>query len=92
VNAIRLHLPGGDSGPAADRSYDIVCGQGLLDSMGERLLATGVCRAVLIADAAVGGTHADRVARGLHAAGIDAATLTVPSGESSKCLAEAGRL
>jgi 3-dehydroquinate synthase len=60
--------------------------------MGERLLATGVCRAVLIADAAVGGTHADRVARGLHAAGIDAPTLTVPSGESSKCLAEAGRL
>ena len=92
MNAIRLHLPGGDSGPAADRSYDIVCGQRLLDSMGERLRAAGVCRAVVIADAAVVGTHADRVARGLHAAGIDAPTLTVPSGESSKCLAEAGRL
>jgi len=60
--------------------------------MGERLRAAGVCRAVVIADAAVGGTHADRVARGLHASGIDAPTLTVPSGESSKCLAEAGRL
>ena len=92
MNAIRLHLPGGDSGPAADRSYDIVCGQRLLDSMGERLRAAGVCRAVVIADAAVGGTHADRVVRGLHAAGVDAPALTVPSGESSKCMAEAGRL
>ena len=92
MNAIRLHLPGGDSGPATDRSYDIVCGRELLDSMGERLRAAGVCRAVIVADAAVVGTHADRVARGLHAVGIDAPTLTVPSGESSKCLAEAGRL
>ena len=92
MNAIRLHLPAGDPGSAPDRSYDIVCGRGLLDSMGERLRAVGVSRAVVIADAAVAATHADRVVKGLRAAGIDAPMLTVPPGEASKCLAAAGRL
>jgi len=92
VNAIRLHLPGEDSGVTADRSYDIVCGRNLIDSVGERVRGGGAARAVVIADAAVAGTHADRVARSLRAAGIEPALLTVPSGEASKCQAEAGRL
>jgi 3-dehydroquinate synthase len=92
VNAIRLHLPAGASGPAADRSYDIICGRNLLDSMGERLRASGGVRAVVIADAAVVHTHAARVVQGLRTAGIEAPVLEVPSGEASKCLAEAGRL
>ena len=92
MNVIRLHLPGGDAAAAADRSYDIVCGQGILDSLGERIREAGAGRAVVIADAAVAGSHATRTASGLLAAGIDAPVLTVPSGEASKCLAEAGRL
>jgi len=92
VNAIRLHLPAGDLGPAADRSYDIVCGRKLLDSVGERLRASGAVRAVVIADAAVAGTHAARVMHSLRTAGIEAPILEVPSGEASKCLAQAGRL
>lgn len=92
MNAIRLHLPAGDSEPAADRSYDIVCGRRILDSIGERLRAAGAVRAVVIADAAVAGTHAARVVHGLRTAGIECPMLEVPSGEASKCLAEAGRL
>ena len=92
MNAIRLHLPTGDSGPATDRSYDVVCGRNLLDSMGDRLRASGAMRAVVIADSAVAGTHATRVIRALRTAGIEAASLEVPSGEASKCLAQAGRL
>lgn len=92
MNAIRLHLPGEDSGVAADRSYDIVCGRNLLDSVGERLRGRGATRAVVIADTAVADTHADRVIRSLRAAGIEPPLVTVPAGEASKCQAEAARL
>ncbi len=92
MNVIRLHLPGGDSAGAVDRSYDIACGRGILDSVGQRLRSASARRAVVIADAAVADTHAQRTVDGLLAAGIEPPVLTVPSGESSKCLAEAGRL
>ena len=35
MNVIRLHLPGGDSAGAVDRSYDIACGR----AIGARTLA-----------------------------------------------------
>lgn len=92
MNVIRLHLPGGDPASAVDRSYDIVCGRGILGSLGGRLLSSGARRAVVVADAAIADTHADRVATGLREAGVQSHPLTVPSGEASKCLAEAGRL
>lgn len=98
---IRLHLPAaaGDGGPAAaagrpsaDRSYDIVCGRGILDQVGGTLAAAGVQRAVVIADAAVTATHGRRVAESLAASRIEVIPVEIPSGEASKSVAEAGRV
>ncbi len=99
---IRVNLgasPGrGDRSPAdapaaiQDRSYDIVCGAGLLGTVGGRVLEAGGRRAVVIADRAVAQTHAAVVADSLAASGVDHETLTVPSGETSKSLEMAGRL
>jgi len=88
VATIRVQL----HGDATDRSYEIACGGGLIDSVGGRVAATGGRRAVVIADAAVAGSHAARVAGSLAAAGVATITLEVPSGESSKSVASAARL
>ena len=85
---IRVELRGDDT----NRSYEIVCGRGLIDSIGRRIAAAGGRRAVVIADAAVAGSHAARVAASLEAAGLAVSRLEVPSGESSKSVAEAARL
>ena len=91
VATIRLHLPA--AVPAGeDRSYDISVGQGLLPAVGPAVHAAGGRRAIVIADAAVAGTHAAAVDASLQAAGVHVATLVVPSGEGSKSIAEAGRL
>jgi len=90
VNTIRVHLPGGGSIP--DRTYEIVCGPGLLHSVGGRLRAAGATRAVVVADASVRDTHAAAVVAGLSEAGVAPHLAVVPAGEASKCLAEAGRL
>jgi len=102
VATIRVHLPGsgvlgggGDDATASsgdDRSYDVVCGRGLLDSVGRLVAAAGAARAIVVADSAVADTHAARVARGLAAAGVAAETIAVPAGEASKSAAEAARL
>ena len=97
---IRLHLPGTagsdrHSSPASaapDRSYDIVCGRGVLAGIGARLAAAGVRRAVIVTDAVVAESHGRKVADSLAAAEIQALTLTVPSGEASKSVGEAARL
>ena len=97
---IRLHLPHTTasrtetmSAPAnQDRSYDIICGRGLLAGIGSLLGAAGVRRAAIVTDAAVAQTHGQTVATSLNAAGIQVLTLTVPPGESSKSIAEAARL
>jgi len=88
VTTIRLHLPGDPT----DRSYDIVCGTGLLTGVGDRLRQSGARRAFVVADAAVAGTHAAAVAASLTRAGIDHAVFPVASGETSKSLAMLGRL
>jgi len=101
VATIRVNLPGPSAaeaasatgaGPANDRSYDIVCGPGILGSVGVRVRDAGGRRAVVIADAAVTESHAARVLDSLRTAGVEAAIMTVPSGEASKSLAAAGRL
>lgn len=97
---IRLHLPGTagsdrHSSPASaapDRSYDIVCGRGVLAGIGARLAAAGVRRAVIVTDAVVAESHGRKVADSLAAAEIQALALTVPSGEASKSVGEAARL
>ena len=97
---IRLHLPaaaGGESGsvstsPLPDRSYDIVCGRGILELVGRRLAAAGVGRAVVVSDAAVAATHGRRVSESLTACGIHVIPIEVPPGEATKSVAEAARL
>ena len=98
MTTIRLHLPAADrpaaqgGGRDADRSYDIVVGRNLLGSVGGAIRTAGAARAVVLADAAVAATHAGRVAASLGAAGVECSMLSVPSGEASKSIAEAGRL
>ncbi len=97
---IRLHLPaaadpdsaGTGAGSPPDRSYDIICGRGILDQVGDRLTAAGVRRAVVVSDAAVAASHARRVSESLAARGIQVIPVEIPSGEASKSLSEAGRV
>ncbi len=91
MTTLRVHLPG-ETGPAADRSYEIQCGRGLIDALGRVLHDAGVRRSVIIADGGVASTHAARAQASIVAAGIDAPMLEVPAGEASKSLASAGRL
>jgi len=87
LESVRLALQA-----AASRSCEISVGSGLLASLGERLSAAGGSRCVVIADAAVAGSHAATVTAGLHQAGLEVAICEVPSGEASKSIAEVSRL
>ena len=91
AHTISLRLDGVGS-PPPDRSYAIHVGSGILGQLGSLLAAAGSGRAVVIADVAVVEPHAATVVAGLERAGLDANLLTVPSGEASKSLVEAGRL
>lgn len=91
AHTISLRLDGVGS-PPPDRSYAIHVGSGILGQLGSLLAAAGSGRAVVIADVAVVEPHAATVVAGLEQAGLDADLLTVPSGEASKSLVEAGRL
>ncbi len=85
---IHVHLAGV---AAADRSYDIQIGAGVIGEIGVAVARRGGRRAVVISDAAV-APHAAAAMASLTAAGIDTTAVAVPSGEASKSLAEAGRL
>ena len=87
---IRVTLPAGGSG--ADRSYEIVVGSGLLDTLGRSVAAAGGRRALLVADAAVTQSHARRVTAGLAAADVAVDVVEIPSGEPSKSVAGLERL
>jgi 3-dehydroquinate synthase len=88
---ITLRLDGTD-GPLPDRTYAIHVGRGTLAETGKVLAATGCQRVVVLADAAVVTPHATAVMTSLTQAGLAADLITVPSGEASKSLTEAGRL
>jgi len=91
VATIRVHLGGGGTA-AADRSYDIACGRGVVDSVGPTVARAGGQRAVVVADAAVAGSHAERVRQSLVAAAVGTTLVPVVSGEPSKSVAAAERL
>jgi len=91
VATIRVHLGGGGTA-AADRSYDIACGRGVVDSVGPTVARAGGQRAVVVADAAVAGSHAERVRQSLVAAAVGTTLIPVVSGEPSKSVAAAERL
>jgi len=90
IATIHVALPAAAAG--ADRSYEIVVGSGLLDTLGRSVAAAGGRRALVVADTAVTATHGSRVAAGIAAADVAVDMLEIPSGESSKSVAGLGRL
>lgn len=81
--AERLMVPG----------YAVHVGAGLLPALGPMLAALAPGRgALVVADAAVAGSHADAVLGSLRAAGFTAALAAVPPGEAAKSLEQAARL
>lgn len=77
----------------ADRSYPIYVGAGLLGEVGRLLPSGGVSRrALIVTDSNVGPLYAARLERSLASSGWPSEIFTVPAGESSKSLSEAGRI
>ena len=72
----------------AERSYQVLIGHGLLDTLGEKLRAIhpGSSCAV-ITDSNVGPLYAARALKSLADAGFKTVLVTVPAGEKSKSLA-----
>jgi 3-dehydroquinate synthase len=70
------------------RSYDILVGDGVLDSAGERL-APLLRRpfAVIVTDETVDAAHGGRLRRALAAAGVRHETVVLPPGEATKSFA-----
>ena len=78
----------------ASRPYEVLVGTGLLERLGELVLAaTGCARCCVVTETNVGPLYADAAEASLAAVGIDvAARLTFPAGEPSKTLATLGTL
>ena len=77
----------------AERSYDVVVATGCLAEVAERCAAAGLRgRAAVISDATVAPLHAPRLIDSLAVAGHVPSLHTVPAGESSKSVAQAGAL
>jgi 3-dehydroquinate synthase len=77
----------------AGRGYDIAIGPGLIDRAGElsaRLLPAP--KAIIVSDDTVARLYGARLVASFKKAGVEAATITVPAGESSKEFAAFGRL
>jgi 3-dehydroquinate synthase len=89
ATTIRVPLGGA---PAADRSYDIEIGRGLVTDAARFFRACVPAQhAVIITDSGV-IAHAQRVSAALVDAGLRSDLLAVPAGEASKSLAQAERL
>lgn len=70
-----------------DRSYNVLCGYGLLEQLGERVSELGLgSKCALITDSNVAGFYLDRVLENLSAAGFDVTSHVVPAGEASKSI------
>jgi 3-dehydroquinate synthase len=85
VQSVRVQL--------RERGYEIRIGTGTLAAAAEFLKECGAWRrAVVIADAAVIATHVTKLLENFESRGIATEIVSVPSGEKSKCVAEAERL
>lgn len=82
--------------PLGDRSYPIHIGTGSIDAIGTLLQQAGIAGSgnavALVQDAAVARPYGARVEASLRSAGYAVVTVSVPSGEASKCLDQLGRL
>lgn len=77
----------------AERSYEIEIDRGNLSGLaGFIRQRRGCSHAIVITDSNVGPLHGPCVMNSLAAAGIRADLLTVPAGETSKCVAQAEQL
>ncbi|NWK56656.1 3-dehydroquinate synthase [Verrucomicrobiaceae bacterium N1E253] len=77
----------------ADRSYDILVEDGLLDSIGSLVQSTGLKgKCALITDSNVGPLYAQRVMDSLDEAGISSSCHTFPAGEASKSMSQSSAL
>jgi 3-dehydroquinate synthase len=71
-----------------DRAYDIVIGRDVLAQLGNRMKALRPgARAAIVTDENVGQAHLAAARKALESAGIGVSHVTVPPGESSKCIA-----
>ncbi|MEM9585268.1 MAG: 3-dehydroquinate synthase [Pseudomonadota bacterium] len=69
----------------ADRSYDILIGEGLLAQTGSRLRALGVSgRVAVVTDQTVAALHLESLRVGLASEGIEMVSLSLPAGEATK--------
>jgi 3-dehydroquinate synthase len=76
-----------------DRSYDIVIGRGLLDSLGARIAALRPsAKTAIVCDATVASLHLGAAEAALRAAGISATRVIVPTGEGAKSFAALERV
>lgn len=67
-----------------DRAYDILIGQGLLETAGETIGALGARAVGIVTDDNVAAIHLPVAERALKAAGLAVSTVVVPAGEPSK--------
>jgi 3-dehydroquinate synthase len=77
--------------PLGERAYDIVIGDGLLDSAGARLKAAFPGRRFgIVTDTEVARAQLPRLRRALESEGISFAEIVLPNGEATKSLARLG--
>jgi 3-dehydroquinate synthase len=75
------------------RAYDIAIGRGVIATLGERIAALRPgCKAAIVTDETVARHHLAAAEAALKAAGIQAASVRVPAGESSKSFAMLERI
>jgi 3-dehydroquinate synthase len=75
--------------PLASNPYRVVVGSGLLMGAGARIRSVSkASRCALVTDSIVGPLYAEMVRLSLEEAGFEVVVITVPSGESSKSLAQ----
>ena len=99
------HTPAPGDGPRADGTrvvrvsasgaYDVVIGRGLLATAGARIrevLPDADACVLVVTDEHVGPLYAQGVLVSLEEAGFEPALLTLPAGETTKCLARYGEV
>ncbi len=69
----------------ASKNYDVIIGEGILDSLGERCVSLfGKSRAVIVTDSNVKEHWLDAAKKSLQLAGIETLVFVFPAGEDSK--------
>jgi 3-dehydroquinate synthase len=79
--------------PLGDRSYEILIGSKLLDSLGDRCRRVKLNgRCAVVTDSNVGPKYADVCIASLKRAGFTPTVITIPAGEAAKSLTVAGQV